>query len=461
MGLAESVNVVITSSTRAVTQQGFGTQLIVGPNANFASRTQVFTDADATLAAALCGGSDSAEYKAAVKAFSQNPAPISIKIGHVRGTKTMTDNAGTYTSGAITGKVNGHAFTAAYDSNKNTTLTALAAAIAAADTTNIASAVYSSGAHTIVVTPNAGCLVAITDLSLSAIGEYDTLEIVLSATAVEDYDDALTAIKAVDDDWYMVSEVSHEQATQELVAAWVEADGSKVYALSTDDTDVADVADASDTTTIAAVLKAAAYARSFGIYSAVADTQYPEAAALGVAAPMSPGRYTMCYKKLAGVTVDTLTPTQSTNVRAKYFNSYEAVGGQNIIRWGKMSDGGYFDFVVFVDWLKARLMEEIFGKLVNMNKISFDSSGFAIIEQAMTSVFKEGQAVDAQGIRAITPYSKDADTEAQNGGYYIEFPKLSDISSTDKTNRALNNVLFKVWYTNGIHTIAVNGSVLL
>lgn len=455
MGLQESVNIAISSSTRAVTQQGFGTQLILGPNANFSTRDQVFYDADATLAAALCGGSNSSEYKAAAKAFSQSPAPVSVKIGHVRGTKTITDNAGTWTAGSAKVTVNGTEVTQAFDTDKNTSMTALAAKIAAL--APVDTAPYSSGDHTIIMTPNAGYLLAVSWVLTGITG---TMTFTLTATATEDYDDALTAIKLVDDDWYQVSEVSHVQATQEAVAAWVEADGLKVFGLSSDDANIPDTTTGSDTTTIAAVLKAAAYKRSCGLYSALADTQFPEAAMLGKAAALSPGRFTLCYKNLATITADTLTPTQSTNVRAKYFQTYETVGGQNIIRWGKTSDGGYFDFVVFQDWLVSRLMEEIFSKLINVNKISFDSTGFAIIEQAMTTVFKEGQQPDAQGIAAITAYSKDSSGN-QNGGYYISFPNLADISSTDKTNRELNNITFKVWYTNGVHVIEINGSVLL
>jgi hypothetical protein len=458
MGLSESVQITLTSSTKAVTQKGFGTQLILGPNANFNARAQEFTSAGAALAAALAGGSDSLEYAAAVAAFSQVPSPESIKIGHVRGSKTIVDNGSGYTAGAITGKVNGHTFTAAYNATKSQTLTDLAAAIAAADTADVSSAVYTSGYNTIDVTPKAGKLIAITDLDLSAITGAMLMEV--QATALEDYDDALSAIALEDDDFYQVSEVSHILGNQEDVAAWVEANGTKVFGISSAVANIIDTTAGADTTTIATVLKAATRRRSFGLYSAVADTLISEAAALGVAATRSPGRYTMCYKNLAGITVDTLTPTQSANARDKYFNTFETVGPGGIVRWGKVSSGEYFDQIVFEDWLKARLMEEIFGKLINLNKLSFDKDGTGIIEQAMVSVFKEGQTPDAQGIRAITQYSKDANG-AQNGGYYILFPNLDDVSANNKANRILPDVFFKVWYTNGIHVVEIGGNILL
>jgi len=81
----------------------------------------------------------------------------------------ITDNAGTYTVGAVTLKINGYAATAAYNASKNQTLTDLAAAIAAADVANVATAVYSSVTHTITITANTNKLVVVSDLVTTAI----------------------------------------------------------------------------------------------------------------------------------------------------------------------------------------------------------------------------------------------------------------------------------------------------
>jgi len=81
----------------------------------------------------------------------------------------ITDNAGTYTVGAVSLKINGNAATTAYAVNKDTTLTNLAAAIAAADAVNVASAVYSNVTHTITITANTNKLVVVSLLNLSAI----------------------------------------------------------------------------------------------------------------------------------------------------------------------------------------------------------------------------------------------------------------------------------------------------
>jgi hypothetical protein len=76
------VNIVITRDFRPISRQGFGTLLIVGPNATFAdvTRIQFYTDL-ASIAADLTGGTSAPEYIAANAAFSQNPRPTTIAIG--------------------------------------------------------------------------------------------------------------------------------------------------------------------------------------------------------------------------------------------------------------------------------------------------------------------------------------------------------------------------------------------
>ena len=465
MGIKESVDISITSATKTVSQAGFGVALVLSENANFFAQTQEFESAGEDLAAALCGGSDAPEYEAIQTLFSQAVPPESVKLGNVSGSKTITFDTGTYTAGKISLKANGVVVNPSYNSDKDTTLDDLATAIAAADTTNIASAVYTSGYRTLVVTPKTGKLVALTEIDLTAIT--GSMTAALAATRSAALDDTLDKIVLEDDDFYGVFEIGRVKGDQEDVAAWVEAyTGSpKIFALGSNETDIADTTDAADTTTIAAVLKANARRRSCGMYSTKAapgatTPEYPDAGVFGNILPRLPGRWTLCYKTLAGCTADQLTPTQSTNVRAKYFNTYEVIGGVSIVRWGTTSSGEYLDYIVFMDWLKSRLSEAVFGLFVNSAKVSYDRDGFAAIQDAMTAVFKEGQVKDANGIQAITDYSEDSN-KVQNGGYWIEFPRLEDIAAADKQNRLLQNVKFAVWYTNGIQTFKCTGAIIL
>lgn len=80
MSLSEIVNITITKETKGVSRVGFGTPMIVGPNATFFGRLQYYTDL-VSLAADLTNGTSDPEYKAAAAIFAQNPRVVRLAIG--------------------------------------------------------------------------------------------------------------------------------------------------------------------------------------------------------------------------------------------------------------------------------------------------------------------------------------------------------------------------------------------
>jgi hypothetical protein len=446
MGLAEIINVQITRETRAVTSQGFGTPLIFGSNANFNARLQYFEDL-ASIADALAGGTLAPEYIAASDMFAQNPRVTRLAIGQQRGTKTLTDNAGTYTAGSAEVTVNGTLLTQAYSVDKNTTLTALAAQIQAH--ADVATAVYNSGAHTIVITPDTGKLLSIEgDLS----GITGLMEWTLSATATETITDALNAIQQADDDWYGLMLVSRTQQDQLDAADWIEGN-MKVFCVASSEADIVNVTDALDSTSLAALLKIAGYTRTFGVYSALADTEYPDAALLGKLFPYDPGTYTAKFKSLASITAGTLTTTQSTNARDKNFNTFETIGGVSIIREGKVSEGEFIDVIIFADWLDSNITTDVYSLLVNQRKVPYTEAGIAGIKSVVEKRLQIG--LNRGG---ISPFSEDSDKN-QNGGYIVTVPAFEDIPQVDKIARQLNDVRFTAWLAGAIHAIRIDGVI--
>jgi hypothetical protein len=76
----------------------------------------------------------------------------------------VTDSAGTYTAGSIVFTVNGTAITQTYSTDKDTTLTALAAAILAG-VANVSSCVYSNSGHTITIQTRNTSLTVVTNIT--------------------------------------------------------------------------------------------------------------------------------------------------------------------------------------------------------------------------------------------------------------------------------------------------------
>lgn len=459
MPLSEIVEVTITRETAAVSQAGFGTPMIAGPSLKSASRLE-YVSSTTEAAAVLYGGSDAPEYDFIAAVFSQNPRPTRAAIGLISGTKAFADydNAtppvlgnGTWTAGSAVVTVNGTETTVPFDTDKATSLAAVATAIQAhADVTT---AVYA--ANVITVTPATGTPVSVT-IDLSAIT--GTLVLVASATATEDVTDALDAILAAQSDWYGLGMASRVQQDQLDAAAWALAN-EKLSFFADDDTDIANTTDAADTTTLAALLKANSNDRAVLAYNETADGSSSDQRADGAAAGMilgrDPGAYTAKFKKLTGVTVSNLTPTQSTNIRAKNANSFEEIGGVNIFREGTTSEGEFIDVMHFVDWLKARITENVYQLLVSQAKVPYTDGGILSIRSRVEEILQVGQ--DRGG---ISPTAFD-DDDVQIGGFYTEVPALADIPANDKANRVLNDVKFTAFLAGAIHKVVIDGIVTL
>jgi hypothetical protein len=448
MEVSSVVNVLLTRETRTVSQVGFGTILVLGPNLNVNARTASYTSLTA-LALELTGGTSAPEYLAAQAILSQSPRVVSFKVGYQRGNKVFTDNGGTYTAGSISVLVNGTAITQTYDATKDTTLTALAAQIAAHAAVD--SATYSSVAHTITIVPNTGFVLSVSISTASVTG---TMAMATSSVATEDADDSLTAIRLYDDDWYGLIFTDRTQANVEAVAAWVEAN-TKIFRTASANANCADVSDAGDTTSIMATMKAAGYDRSGAIYHPDAATSYPDAAELGKVFPYHPGAYTLAFKTLNGITRVSLSDTQSTNVRAKNGDTYETTGGVNMVYEGKMASGEYFDVIVFCDWLAARVKEYVFRVFTTQLKVAYDDDGIQSVRNAAEYPFAEGVAY-----KGLKPFKYDANN-AQVGGYYFIVPAIENIPALDQAARNLTGFEAVGFLAGAIHKTTINIKITL
>ena len=449
MPLSDIVNVQITQEVLPVSQASFGTILIVGPNCNLDSRVEFFSDAASALKKIV--GANTLEAALINGAFAQNPAPAEIALGAVESTKSALFT-GTLTVGSVTAQVNGMAYTQAFATDMDTTLTDLAAAIAT-DTVNVLSAVYTTLSKTLVVTPKTGKTVSLSfDFSLATGSIAAT---VTSAILGETFADALTACKNADPDWYAICAATRDIPTQELVADWVETN-QRVCILGSADANIVNHTAASDTTSIAHYLVSKAYARTMAIYTSNAGVEGVESAWFQKFLYMNAGTYDTMFKTLAGITVDTLNPTQAKNVLDKFANTYESMGGSSITRKGTTGAGEYFDIVVFVDWLTSTMTTSVFQALKSQPKVPYTPAGMLIVQNAITSPLKTGQERDA-----ISPNAYDPSDNHQIGGFVVSMPAFASIPQNDKASRLLQDVAFTAWLSGAIQAVKINGVVTI
>jgi hypothetical protein len=122
-------------------------------------------------------------------------------------------------------------------------------------------------------------------------------------------------------------------------------------------------------------LKQLGYDRTFTIYNGDTASYFADAAWLGRQLPTIPGSSNWAFKSLTGIIADDLLSSQSSAVFTNNGNTYETFAGQSITRYGKVSSGEWIDVIRGADWLQARLQENLYSTLINVEKIPYTDAG--------------------------------------------------------------------------------------
>lgn len=177
------------------------------------------------------------------------------------------------------------------------------------------------------------------------------------------------------------------------------------------------------------------------LWSATADSEYPEAAWVGPQIVEVPGSNTWEYKRLVGTTVSRLSDSQITILEDRGYNYYIPVKGVNITRRGKLLDKDWIDTLIVVDWLHARLQEQIFYRLTNTRKIPYTDPGLTVIENEIRSVF--AQAIENGAI----------DT------YSLVVPKVLSIPENVRAQRRVETITFDARLQGAVSVVVIRGVV--
>jgi len=438
MSLHEIVNVTITRETKAVSRQGFGIALVLGSHRRFPELIKYYSQLSSML---IVNGGDfestDKEYIAAAPLFAQEKAVVQVAVGR----REVSDSA-IMTIAAVENNtlyettINGTTFqfTSDADATDDEITAGLTTAI------NLGSEPITAvdnvdGTYTLTAD------VAGTPYSLS----HDSNQSTPTPTPTDTITNDLAAIKNENDTWYGLILTSRTQADQEEAALWTESN-KKFSGYGSNDINTINQSLSGDTTSLAKKLKDASYVRSFVIYHPDAATIYPESAVFGQILPRNPGSYTAMFKSLAGIAVVDLTDTQSRNARDKNCMIYTEVGGANITQEGQTAEGEFIDVIIFVDWLRARITENVYSRFVNLPKIPFTDAGIAIVEAELKTVLQLG--IERGGI-------------AEDPAFTVTVPLAAGVSTADKALRLLPDVEFEATLAGAIHAVTINGRVVL
>lgn len=399
--LNDVVNVVITDQTTAISTASFAIPLVLATFTNFSERAQTYLNI--TEVGAVFPTTTNV-YKMASKAFGQTSVigapPPSLVVGRRQvDSVTFTPTVADSTAYTVTLNDTLYTFTSGVGATATTIVTGLKAAIGSPTGITV------SGTTTLILATT----VLGTEWSVIA-----STNLVGVNTATETWPDALLAVDADNDVWYELNAETQVVAEQEALSDLIQA-MDKIYGLSSADT----VAPTTGVTDIGYKLNAKSAGRTFGVYSATAATEFPEVAWAGSQLAVTPGSNDWDFKRAVGVTRSILSSTQIVNLRAKSWNFFRRKGGVDIFQDGNMFDGQPIDIQISQDWLRARLQEGIYFRIINSLKIPMTDTGLLIVENEIRSVLSLAQSngmIDA--------------------GWTIQTPPVSSIPETLRAQRA-------------------------
>lgn len=428
------VDVTITRETRTIQRASFSIPCFIAEHTIFAERAKEYTSLADILSAGFA--TTSAVYKAATLYFGQTVAPSKIIVGRrlvpsVTITPTVADTT------VYSFKANGTLITFTSDGTATAAeiVAGLKAALTAANIpTSGSTGIVATGSNTLILTPSGDA---------SSIANYTANLVAVNAASVENWvSGTIPAVRAVKDQWYMLSIDSHADVDVLAVAAYIEgikATSPKFYVFSSAASDIK----TSATTDIFSLVKALSYTHTAYIYSGMA-TSFAECGLVGRFAPEQAGSNIWEQKTIVGLTVDTLTPDEISYIHGKNGATYENVGSVDVVIGGKCADGGWIDESIFVDWLKSRIQESVWALLVNTRKIGYTSAGAAAIEGAMRSVMAEG--IQVGGL-------------ADDPAPVVTVPNVLNLSSAQRATRTLPDVTFTARLAGAIRATTISGVV--
>lgn len=418
--LDDVVSVVITDQTTAIATASFAIPLILATFTNFAERARTY------LSITEVGGdfpTTSNVYKMASQLFGQSSVigatPPSIVVGRrqvdtVTYTPTVADN----TLYSVTLNGTPYTFTSGVSATATTIVTGLKAAI------GTPTGITVSGTTTLILGPT---------VSGTAWSVVASSNLVGVNTATETWPAALVAVDAENDVWYALTAETQVAAEQEALSDTIQA-MDKIYGLSSADT----VAPTTGVTDVGYKLNAKNAGRTFGVYSATSATEFPAAAWMGSQLAVTPGSNDWDFKRANGVTRSILSSTQIVNLRNKSWNFFRRKGGVDVFQDGNMFDGKPIDVQISKDWLKARLQEGIYFRIINSLKIPMTDPGLLIVENEIRSVLT---LAESNGMI--------------DSGWTVQTPPVLSIPATLRAQRAAGVFVIRARLAGAIRSVSI------
>jgi len=426
-------NVNIALQNARLTAIGFGTPLFISSHAYFPERVRTYSS---LLDASVDLPTTSKAYKALQGGFATVPRPAFIKVGRRDADLTLTlANGATTASVSVSVLSDGDIFTVVADVTGSTdllTTTALQNAIE--DNTDIAGLItITKNDRVLNITATGGAKLSIKNLS-------DTLTD--SYTTSETPSDVLNEIAAEDDDFYFVTADDHTETFVLAMADAVEA-MEKIYFVSTyEQASLTAYVDGSSTD-ILGKLRNKGLFRTKGMFHQEANVSFPELKYVCINAGFLAG--TVSWSNLvlslsASTSPNTglnLSSTQKGNLEDRN-SAYVENLGSSVLRNGRVASGESIDVIRGRDDLTYTMRQAYVRLLISQSgsKLNYNDPGIVALEATCVGV------LDRFVNRGFI-----------NPNYIVNFPRVDDVSASDKSNRIYTMGTWQAELTGAIEIV--------
>lgn len=255
---------------------------------------------------------------------------------------------------------------------------------------------------------------------------------------------AYNAIKAVRNDFLVVTCYDKTLAKVQALADAVQADEKKAYGVCDNIAAAFSADEGTDTTSLSQMMKTQAYSQCFAFANkAAAATDYPECALIGYLLAKPIGSASASGKELVGVTADDLADDEATRVLAKKATLYNKIGNSAMTFGGTMGNGEYIDVMLGLIWIESNVQINIINILKANDKVPMTTQGIEAVKGALKSSLLEGakaKIIDADSI-------------------VIDAPRYEDLTAADKAARNIPNVVASFTLQGAIHSVGVTLTV--
>ncbi len=204
-----------------------------------------------------------------------------------------------------------------------------------------------------------------------------------------DFDTQINAAVDLNNDWYALTIDSNLDIDLNKAITWVQGNANnnpKLFFGVSGDTNILDGSAVSD---IAYTSNFALQDRAVIMYRATPD--YAHAAWLGLCLPLEAGSIEWGSKTLTNVAPDIFDSASISAAFAKKANIYQRIAGINLTNQGSTA-GEWIDIMRGIDWLTARLAENLFTYMVQQPKIPYTDASVTALKGNITSTLQS--AVD-------------------------------------------------------------------